>query len=170
MKITTILRSAPFALLAIGFAGFNHAPAALISNLETYYDFNSDSTAPGDINDQSVNSRDGSGVDVDDGTPVVEDVLLYVDGTLQTTFTSGPGSPTINTSGSNEVTIGSSQLITGDDRSVRGLMDEVGIWSRALSEQEIQTLASGTPIIPEPSTLTILGFGTLGLIFRRRRH
>ena len=105
----------------------------------------------------------------DDGTPVVEDVQLYVDGVLQTTFTSGPGSPAINTSGSNQVTVGSSQLITGDDRSVRGLMDEVGIWSRVLSQQEIQTLASGTPIIPEPSTLAIFGFGSLGLIFRRRR-
>jgi hypothetical protein len=274
-------------LCTVGLSGA--AQAALTDNLELYYNFNGDSTAVGDINDQSGNSRDGSGADkdasgtidylfsndvqaasfgsslnlgdttdyvisdtpgyngitganartvaawvkldsvgqsttimewgtnvngvrwafrinsaatngtvgglrvevagdfvvsdgavglngwhhvaatfVDDGSPVVEDALLYIDGVLQGQSNSGGNSPAINTSGSAQVTVGSSQYFA-DDRQVDGLLDEVAIWSRALSAQEIGELASNpiTPI-PEPSSLALLGLGGL-LVARRRR-
>lgn len=102
----------------------------------------------------------------DDGSPVVEDVKLYVDGVLQTTFTSGPNAPAINTSGINTVTLAGSQMLT-DDRSVNGLLDETAIWSRVLSEQEIIDLAGGA-VIPEPASLALLGLGGM-LVTRRRR-
>ncbi len=52
---------------------------------------------------------------------------------------------------------------------LNGVMDEVAIYNRALSESEIQQLAA----IPEPSTLalfTIATCGILGLGYRRRRQ
>lgn len=59
---------------------------------------------------------------------------------------------------------------------VTGRYSEIGIWERALTENEIQALARGVPLvvdsdsaIPEPATATIALIGLGGLMMRRRR-
>ena len=53
--------------------------------------------------------------------------------------------------------------------------DEVGVWNRALSDTEIQAVyqagLDGTSLlVPEPSTLVLLGLGGLALVLRTRRR
>lgn len=61
------------------------------------------------------------------------------------------------------------------DRPFDGLIDEIGIWNRELSATEIsdayQQGLSGLPLvaIPEPTSLTILGLGSILFAFRRRK-
>jgi hypothetical protein len=47
-----------------------------------------------------------------------------------------------------------------------GLIDEVAIFNRALSDQEIQGIVDP---VPEPATMLLLGSGLLGLAGVRRR-
>ena len=49
------------------------------------------------------------------------------------------------------------------DRFFNGLIDDVAVYNRALSAQEIYQIYS----IPEPATLLLLGLG--GLALRKRR-
>jgi len=48
-----------------------------------------------------------------------------------------------------------------------GSLDEVRLYDRTLSEQEVMTLIGGC--IPEPATIALLGLGSLSLLRRRRK-
>lgn len=62
------------------------------------------------------------------------------------------------------------------DRPFDGKIDEIGIWNRALTQQEISdavTLGNRglrlTDAVPEPSSTALLGLGGLAIIWRRRK-
>ena len=71
-----------------------------------------------------------------DGSSNIDDVKLYINGQEQTSISSS--SQTINTAGSDDVTIG---VYIGRDRYFDGLIDDVRIYNRAMDEDEIATLA-----------------------------
>ena len=73
-------------------------------------------------------------------------------------------------------TIGTDRFLSG--RWFDGLIDDVGIWTRALSWWEIRGLfqdglrgidLAHASIVPEPSTLLIWSLGLMGLAWYRRR-
>lgn len=61
------------------------------------------------------------------------------------------------------------------DAPFGGMLDDFIIWDRALSATGIQNLYSmglqgkSYPNYPEPGTLTLLAFGAIGALVRRRR-
>ena len=95
---------------------------------------------------------------------------LFVDGLLEAT---GAGPAAIAPSGANlnVLCIGCNP---DNGREFNGLIDDLGMWDRALSLTEVQEIyqagLQGTALgaIPEPST-GLLGLLGLSLIFRRRR-
>lgn len=99
---------------------------------------------------------------------------LWVDGGLVATGDPPTISNEGNTPDSNpNLWIGDNPQAVG--RSWNGLIDDVGIWNRALSEYEVGAIYSSggslrTLLIPEPSTFLLLGASLGALIaFRRRR-
>ena len=69
--------------------------------------------------------------------------------------------------------LGRRNPVGNGDFPFRGIMDEVSLWSRALSDAEIVTLYNGGNgvSIPEPSTLISIVIGAVaGLAFCRRRQ
>jgi hypothetical protein len=93
---------------------------------------------------------------------------LYVDGMLDPAvgWQSGTG---INTSSTTTLKIGAQ--VVGQPRYFKGWIDEVAIFNRALSPQEIIYLYQ-LANVPEPTTLSLAGIGLLvvvGLAMRRRR-
>jgi hypothetical protein len=81
----------------------------------------------------------------DDGTPDVSETLLYVDGHPETTR-DVLGEP-IDTDPTGEFRIGKS---TYDTAGFIGLIDDVRVYDRALSDAEILSLAGGTTPIDKP--------------------
>ncbi|MGN0884220.1 MAG: LamG-like jellyroll fold domain-containing protein [Candidatus Spyradosoma sp.] len=60
----------------------------------------------------------------------------------------------------------------GGGTKFKGVLDDLTIWNRVLSTEEIRAFASGsTPLIPEPSAFGLLaGLGALALAGTRRRR
>jgi hypothetical protein len=76
------------------------------------------------------------------GTALLEQVTMYVDGVAIASYNDNANLQAINTAVSNQVRIAGGDL-TGSARNVIGNVDEVGIWSRALSASEVGELAGG---------------------------
>lgn len=89
----------------------------------------------------------------------VGDLLFYVDGELDTLSVAG-GTP-MNTSTANNVRIGASQGITG--RSLTGKMDDIRIYTRALSAAEVLNLVAPIDIPLEISGIRHLENGSVEL-------
>lgn len=98
---------------------------------------------------------------------------LWVDGVLEATG----GAPNIGPSGANGGT-GNNVLCIGcnpdNGREFNGLIDDIGMWDRAISEEEIGWIYHGgiagndLASIPEPSSVLLGLIGALGLLRRRR--
>lgn len=94
-------------------------------------------------------------------------VTLYVDGIAQT-ITGSANKITYHAG--TESAIGQYWWNPGEGY-FDGIIDEPAIFNKALTTSEIQGLyGAGTAVIPEPATLSLLGFGLLGLLgFRKKR-
>jgi len=95
---------------------------------------------------------------------------LFYDDSLVATGTSSSALPT----SSNPLLIGARNSGDGRNFTVDGLVDEVAIWDRALSDSDIASLWNGgigeqIPSVPEPSTLASLSTGLAGLCAALRR-
>ena len=77
-----------------------------------------------------------------DGTPDISEVLLYVDGQLETI--SGVADEPIDTASTQNVTIGVFTIASG--RYFEGFISDVRIYDRALSEPEIYQLTNDTEV------------------------
>ncbi len=75
----------------------------------------------------------------DDGNPNVSEILLYIDGVLQSA--SASNTQAINTTARQNVLIGTSENAGVNGTYFNGRIDEVRIYDRPLSEAEIQELA-----------------------------
>jgi hypothetical protein len=76
-----------------------------------------------------------------DGSPTTSDIKLYMDGQLRTDTTIVNGTVAINTSGTRDVYLGAYTGNTTPTLFFKGLLDEVRIYSYALSDAEITALA-----------------------------
>jgi len=99
-----------------------------------------------------------------------EQLRMYVDSVLQGDVQSigGDNDPYIFT---NNWLIGTEQT---DSRFFDGAIDDVRIYDHELSPAEISALFSDGPLyreapIPEPTSMTLLALGAIGLLRRRRR-
>ena len=102
-------------------------------------------------------------------------IIAQRDGSSLELFVNGSsvGSLTISgsiTSSSNGVLVGRRNEADGRDFSTNGRLDEVAVWSRALSSDEITALYNDGvgQVIPEPATLAFLGLFGGGLLALRR--
>ena len=89
----------------------------------------------------------------------VGDLQFYIDGQLD--LLSAVGGTPINTSQANNVRIGASQGIAG--RSLTGKMDDIRIYNRALSAEEIEELVTVVNIPLEITSITRLENGNVAV-------
>jgi len=88
---------------------------------------------------------------------------LYIDGLLDPTVATDATDVNANL----DVILGRISR-SSNARSFSGLMDEVALYNRALTRAEILYHYEGL-IIPEPTSLALLGLGALGLLRRRKQ-
>ncbi|MBI9018281.1 MAG: PEP-CTERM sorting domain-containing protein [Phycisphaerae bacterium] len=103
-----------------------------------------------------------------DGTATVcSQVKLYVDGVLDTNIDSGDANPIISQVNA-PVTIGWIDIKNDTSRThpqaFKGNIDDVMIYDEALDAAAIGAM------VPEPTTITLIGLGALSLIRRRRKN
>lgn len=79
----------------------------------------------------------------DDGSPDLNEILLYVDGVLETdtVIANVTGGRPVNTSCMESVIVGAQTVNTSFTNYYSGLLDEIRIYSRALESEEIRRLA-----------------------------
>ncbi len=104
----------------------------------------------------------------DDGSPNVNDVLLYVDGVLE--GDSARQGQSIDTAIGKDVQLGRDH----NNRRMMGWLDDMRVYDEALSAAQIHALANpASAAVPEPSTCVLAALGLLGLSvvgWRRRRR
>ncbi len=110
---------------------------------------------------------------VHNGSDDLSDTELYVNGTLQEIpSVSTPGGGFTGTGLSDaDFSIGARASTGAGD--VKGLMDEIGLWDSALSQEDITSLynnGDGRLVVPEPTMLSLACcLGVLMLWIRRRK-
>ncbi len=99
--------------------------------------------------------------------PVAEDLILYVDGVEQSTA-SGDQRSTLNYGTNNvSVSIGARNPFSSPALFFNGLIDDIAVFNRDLSEGEVQALFN-VSAVPEPST-GLFFFVALSLFYMRKR-
>ncbi|MDZ7619458.1 MAG: LamG-like jellyroll fold domain-containing protein [Patescibacteria group bacterium] len=93
-----------------------------------------------------------------DGSGVLAGVTIYVNGKPMAI---APMSQTLTQEDTTN-TVPFSIAGRNTSGSLRGAIDEVGVWSRVLTASEVASL------VPEPSAVMLLAFSMLGLFWRRR--
>lgn len=101
----------------------------------------------------------------DDGTPDIEDALLYVDGVLEAISATNPNVVHSGGGAPIDVNLGDSVI----HRSWDGWLDDMRVYDEALDADAILAIATETAI-PEPCTLLLAALGLLGLLCGRRRR
>jgi len=120
----------------------NQTGASTVGGLRTEIqgDYRTTSSGQPSVTDNSWNHV-ATVYDYDTGTGLLEQVTMYVNGVAIGSYNDNVASHAINTSTANPVTIGGGSL--SSVRIAEGNIDEVGIWSRALSASEISDLSLG---------------------------
>jgi len=93
---------------------------------------------------------------------------MFVDGNAVFSLVLGGGAAAVDVS----VPLLIGRRNTGDSRdfSMNAKLDEIAIWSRALTDLEVNTLLQVGKAAPEPGSVFLLAVGAAALLRRRRRR